>query len=416
MKRISMFAVFALIAALAGGGYWYWQKAGESEQGRAKEAKGKGKGRGGPIAVSTTTVKRQAMPVVIDAVGTVEPDHSVAVRPQINGVLDAVLFKEGDYVKAGQVLFRIDSRPLRASLAKSQAAVNRDQAQLEQARVQEARLRPLVDKEYITRQEYEVAATQSKSLEASVAANKAVVDQAQLQLAYAEITAPISGRTGGLSVRSGNLVTGGGGGVPLVIINSTRPVLVSISVPQRHLDNVRKYWGTPELKVQIAPSGGGAALAEGDLVFIDNTVNPSTGTILLKARVKNDKEELWPGQFVSARIVQRIEQDALTLPEGAIQPGQEGPFVFVVKDGRAQVQNVEVDRQVGEQVVISKGLKGDEQIVIEVPPTLTAGAQVTVSGASGGKGGERKAGKKGDKGAQSRDAQPKEEPGKGAGS
>jgi multidrug efflux system membrane fusion protein len=411
-----MFAVFALIAALAGGGYWYWQKAGESEQGRAKEGKGKGKGRGGPIAVSTTTVKRQAMPVVIDAVGTVEPDHSVAVRPQINGVLDAVLFKEGDYVKAGQVLFRIDPRPLRASLAQSQAAVNRDQAQLEQARAQEARLRPLVDKEYITRQEYEVAATQSKSLEASVAANKAVVDQAQLQLAYAEITAPISGRTGSLSVRSGNLVTGGGGGVPLVIINSTRPVLVSISVPQRHLDNVRKYWGTPELKVQIAQSGGGATLAEGDLVFIDNTVNPTTGTILLKARVKNDKEELWPGQFVSARIVQRIEQDALTLPEGAIQPGQEGPFVFVVRDGRAQVQNIEVDRQVGEQVVISKGLKGDEQIVIEVPPTLTAGAQVTVSGASGGKGGERKAGKKGDKGAKSRDVQPKEEPSKGAGS
>jgi len=416
MKRLSMFAVFALIAVLAGGGYWYWQKSGESEQGRAKEGKGKGKGRGGPITVNTTTVNRQAMPVVIDAVGTVEPDHSVAVRPQISGVLDAVLFKEGDYVKAGQVLFRIDPRPMRASLAQSQAAVNRDQAQLEQARAQESRLRPLVDKEYITRQEYDVAATQSKSMEASVAANKAVVDQAQLQLAYAEITAPISGRTGSLSVRSGNLVTGGGGGVPLVVINSTRPVLVSISVPQRHLDSVRKYWGTPDLKVQIAPSGGGAVIAEGDLVFIDNTVNPTTGTILLKARVKNDNEELWPGQFVAARIVQRIEQDALTLPEGAIQPGQEGPFVFVVRDGRAQVQNVVVDRQVGEQVVISKGLKGNERIVIEVPPTLTAGAQVTVSGESGGKDGERKAGKKSDKGAKSKDAQPKEVPGKGAGS
>ena len=415
MKRLSMIGIFGLVVVLAGGGYWYWQKGGGSEQGQAKEGKGKGKGRGGPVAVNTTTVKRQAMPVVIDAVGTVEADHSVAVRPQINGVLDAVLFKEGDYVKAGQVLFRIDPRPLRAALAQSQAAVNRDQAQLEQAQAQESRLRPLVDKEYITRQEYEVAATQSKSLEASVAANRAIVDQAKLQLAYAEITAPIAGRTGSLSVRSGNLVTGGGGSVPLVVINSTRPVLVSISVPQRHLDNVRKYWGTPELKVQIAPSGGGATIAEGDLVFIDNSVNPTTGTILLKARVKNDKEELWPGQFVSARIVQRIEQDAMTLPEGAIQPGQEGPFVFVVKDGRALVQNVTIDRQVGEQVVISKGLKGDERIVIEVPPTLTAGAQVTVSGEGGVKGGG-KSGKKGDKGGKSKEAEPKAEPGKGAGS
>jgi len=136
---------------------------------------------------------------------------------------------------------------------------------------------------------------------------------------------------------------------------------------------------------------------------------------LLKARVKNDKEELWPGQFVSARIVQRIEQDAMTLPEGAIQPGQEGPFVFVVKDGRALVQNVTIDRQVGEQVVISKGLKGDERIVIEVPPTLTAGAQVTVSGEGGVKGGG-KSGKKGDKGGKSKEAEPKAEPGKGAGS
>ena len=149
-----------------------------------------------------------------------------------------------------------------------------------------------------------------------------------------------------------------------------------------------KIQSMKELKVEIAPNGGGAVIATGTLVFIDNAVNPTTGTILVKARVKNENEELWPGQFVSARIVLRVEADAITLPEGAIQPGQDGPFVYVVKEGRARIQNVAVDRQIGREVVVSKGLQGDEQVVIEVPPTLTNGSQVAVGGGSkgGGKG------------------------------
>lgn len=412
MKRLSMLALFGVLAAMAGGGYWYWQKSsaqnadknkavaqaqdGKGAQGAKadKVAKGKGKGRGagGPIAVRTTSVTRQPMPVVIDAVGSVESEHSVAVRPQVGGTLTAVSFKEGDYVRQGQVLFRIDSRPMQASVAQTQAAVMRDEALLAQARAQEQRLRPLADKEYITRQEYDVAATQMKSLEATVTANKAVVEAAKLQLSYSEIMAPISGRTGGLSVKAGNLVAGGTGGAPLVLINSTKPILVALSVPQRSLDDIRQLWGKRDLKVEIAPSGGGNAITAGTLVFIDNAVNPSTGTILVKARVKNEKEELWPGQFVSARIILRVEDDAMTLPEGAIQPGQEGPFVFVVKDGRARMQLVTVDRQLGPQVVVAKGLQGGEQIVIEVPPTLTDGSQITLAGegkgSKGGKGGK----------------------------
>ena len=246
MKRFSMLALFGLIAAVAGGGYWYWQKSAEDGAGKGsavaqgKEAKakgkGKGKGAGGPITVRTTTVQRQAMPVVIDAVGSVEAENSVAVRPQVGGTLTAVMFKEGDYVRKGQVLFRIDSRPMQTSVAQTQAAVTRDEAQLAQARAQESRLRPLADKEYITRQEYDVAATQMKSLEATVAVNKAVVEAAQLQLSYSQITSPIDGRTGSLSVKAGNLLAAGTGGAPLVLINSTKPILVSLSVPQRSLD------------------------------------------------------------------------------------------------------------------------------------------------------------------------------------
>ena len=395
---------FLVICVLAAGGGFYWWKTQPSAKttdaapGKAAKAEGKGAGKrgGGPLAVRTVTVSRQPMPVVIGAVGTVESEHSVAVRPQVNGVLEAVTFTEGDRVKQGQVLFRIDARPVQAAMEQARAAVTRDQAQLVQAKAQEARLRPLMEKDYITRQEYDVAATQVKSLEATVNQNKAALEQAQLQLSYAQISAPISGRTGSLSVKAGNLVTAGTGGASLVVINSTQPILVSLSVPQRYLDDVRRAWNTPELKVEISPNPGAPAVASGSLVFIDNTVNPQTGTIVLKARVKNEKEELWPGQFIAARIILRIEKDALVLPESAVQPGQDGSFVYLVKDGRAQIQNVEVDRQVGELVVIAKGLNGGEEIVAEVPPTLTAGSQVRVRGPgddSGKEGGGRKGGK-----------------------
>ena len=392
--------ILLVICVLAGGGLYWWKtqssaKATDAATGKAAkgEAKGAGKRGSGPIPVRTITVTRQAMPVVIDAVGAVESEHSVAVRPQVNGVLESVLFKEGDAVKRGQVLFRIDPRPVQAAMEQARAAVARDQAQLVQAKAQEARLRPLMEKDYITRQEYDVAATQAKSLEATVDANRAVLEQARLQLSYAQISAPISGRTGSLSVRAGNLVTGGTGGAPLVVINSTQPILVSLSVPQRYLDDVRRAWNTPELKVEISPNPGAPAVASGALVFIDNTVNPQTGTIVLKARVKNDKEELWPGQFIAARIVLKVEKDALVLPEGTVQPGQDGPFVYVVQDGRAKIKNIQVDRQIGELVVIAKGLIGGDEVIAEVPATLADGAQVIVRsvGSEGAKGeGKRK--------------------------
>lgn len=395
MKPFVKIIVIVCLIAGGGGGYYWWktQAGGKTIEAADKSAKKEGKGAGkrgggGPVAVRTVQVERKAMPVVIDAVGTVESEHSVAVRPQVNGVLTAVLFKEGDRVKAGQPLFRIDPRPMQASVDQATSALARDQAQLAQAKEQESRLRPLMQKEYITRNEYDVAATQVKSLEATVSSNRAVLEQAKLLLSYAQILAPISGRTGSLSVDSGNLVTGGTGGAALVVINSTQPIIVSLSVPQRFLEDVRRYWNTPDLKVQISLNPGGPAVAEGSLVFIDNTVNPTTGTILLKARFKNEKEELWPGQFVAARITLRVEKDALVLPEGAVQPGQDKPFVYVVRDGKAAMQEVRVARQIGNQMVIDKGLNGDEQVVVDVPLSLTVGAQVVVRAPGEGKDGK----------------------------
>lgn len=419
---------FLVILVLAGGGTYYWwttQSGGkpvETAGAKAPKAEGKAAGKrggGGPISVALVKVERVEMPVIIDAVGTVESEHSVAVRPQISGVLEAVLFKEGDRVKQGQPLFRLDSRPMQAAADQARAALARDQAQYSQARAQEARLRPLMEKDYVTRQEYDVAATQAKALESTVSANKAVLEQAQLQQSYSQISAPISGRTGSLSVRAGNLVTGGTSGAPLVVINSTQPILVALSVPQRYLEDVRKYWGTGDLKVQISPNAGSPVVAVGQLIFIDNSVNPTTGTIVLKARVKNEKEELWPGQFIAARIVLRTEKDAMVLPEQAVLPGQNGHFVYVMRDGRAKIQRVTVDRQIGERMVISSGLSGDEEIVTNVPPSVTDGSQIVVRGAGdkGGDGAGRKDGKKGGggKGGEGRSGEGKGDEGKSGG-
>jgi len=398
MKRVTMFLVFAALAAVVLGGYWYWQKptSANTEKVAGKPGKGAGKRGSGPVPVTTVTAKRQSMPVVIDAVGTVESEHSVAIRPQTNGVLEAVLFKEGDRVKQGQVLFRIDSRPMLVSVEQARAALARDQAQLQQARAQEDRLKPLAEKDYITKNEYDVAITQSKALQATVEANRAAMEQAKLQLSYASIASPINGRTGSLSVKSGNLVSAGTGGSPLVVINSTQPILVSLSVPQRYLNDVRSAWGDGAVKIMISLDANSPAVAEGSLIFIDNSVNQQTGTIVLRARVKNEKEQLWPGQFVAARIILKIEQDALVLPESAVQPGQDGALVYIAKEGRAQIQNVQVDRQIGELVVISKGLSGGEEIIKDVPPTLANGSAIVLRGGEGkgGKGeGNGKSGK-----------------------
>src|SRR5476651_238228 len=385
MKPLLKILLIICVIAVGGGFYWWKSqpapKTTEAASDKSAKAEGKGAGKrggGGPVSVRILSVTPQPMPVVIDAVGSAESEHSVAVRPQINGVLESVLFKEGDYVKEGQPLFRIDPRSTQSAVDQARAAVARDQAQLAQAKEQEGRLRPLMEKDYVTRNDYDVAATLVKSLEATLASSRAQLEQAQLQLSYAHITAPIAGRTGDLSVRSGNLVNAGTGGTPLVVINSTKPILVSLNVPQRNLDDVRRTWTASQLKVEISANRGGPAVAEGQLVFIDNTVNVQTGTILLKARVKNEHEELWPGQFVAARIILQLEQDAIALPESAVQPGQDRPFVDVVRNGKAVMQEVQISRQIGNLVVLSNGLKAGEQVVVDVPYALTDGSAVQV--------------------------------------
>jgi multidrug efflux system membrane fusion protein len=393
MKRLVMAGVFLAIAAGGYGAWWWWQQSG------AVAAQGKsGKGKGAPLFVKTAKTVAKPMPVLIEAVGSVEPEHSVQVRAQVSGVLQSVLFKEGDKVKAGQQLFQIDSRTFEALYRQSQAQLARDEAQLENAKVQRDRLEPLLKREFITRQEFDVAVTSTKSLEATVAADRALLEQARIQLDFTRIQAPIGGRTGSLAIKPGNLVPTAGGGVPLVTINSTDPMLVSFSIPERQLEEIRRYQHEKDMRIEIMTDRSGPAAAEGKLVFIDNTVTPQTGTVVLKTRVMNKDEILWPGQFVNVRIILRIEAEAVVLPEAAVQPGQDGSFVYLIDlASKVVVQPVKVSRQIGNEVVIAAGVKPGDQVITEIPQALEPGATVRPAGAES-KGGETgKGGKKGGK-------------------
>jgi len=395
MKRLTMIMVFLTISAIAGGGYWYWSKqpgADVAEAPAKGKGKGKGKGGGGPLTVRAVSAVVKPMPLLIEAVGTVEPEHSVQVRAQVSGVLKAVQFKEGDNVKAGQVLFLIDPATYQAQYNQALAALARDRAQLENARAQQQRLEPLLKREFITRQEYDVAVTSAKSLEATVQADQAAAEQLRIQLSYARITSPISGRTGALSVKPGNLVQAAGAGAPLVTINTMDPILVSFSIPERQLDEVRRYQNDRQMRIEILPDRNTPAVAEGKLVFVDNTVTAQTGTVLLKTRVANPKELIWPGQFVNVRIVLTVEPEAVVVPEAAVQPGQEGSFVYLIdENSKVKVQPVKISRQLGADVVIASGIKAGDRVITEIPQALTPGATVQLAG-------EGKGGGKGEKG------------------
>lgn len=413
MKRLTMLMVFLVIGAVAGGGYWYWQQAaGGAPDGKSK-GKGKGKGGpGGPLLVKAARAIVKPMPVLIEAVGTVEPQHSVQIRAQVSGVLQSVEFKEGDKVKEGQLLFQIDPRTFEASYRQAQAQLARDMAQLENAKVQQDRLEPLLKREFITRQEFDVAVTSTKSLEATVAADRALVEQARIQLEFARIHAPIAGRTGSLAIKSGNLVPTAGGGVPLVTINSTDPILVSFSIPERQLEEIRRYQYEKDMRIEIMTDRSGPAVADGKLVFIDNTVTPQTGTVILKTRVMNKDEILWPGQFVNVRIILRIEAEAVVVPEAAVQPGQDGSFVYLIDPAsKVVVQPVKVSRQIGNEVVIVTGIKPGDQVITEIPQALESGATVRLAGGEGKERGEKgkepgKKGKGGKKGESKSEGKP----------
>ncbi len=326
------------------------------------------------LAVDVAAVQEKAVPFLWHAVGQVEPFHSVAVRPQVTGVLQAVGFQEGERVKRGQLLFRIDPAPFAAAVAQAKAQLAKDEATLANARWQAARQKSLRGKKYASAQEYESAKALVAESRAAVALDQAALKQAEIQLGYCEIRAPIDGYTGALAVKAGNLLEASQS-TPLVTINQTVPALVRFSAPQSELETVRASERAGDtLRVRLQAKTGQPL--KGDLVFVNNAIDSKTGTIVLKARFANTDGALWPGQYVELDLVSGVDPHAVVIPETALQQGQNGPFVFLVADKRAKVQAVTAGRQVGKEVVIEKGLQAGAVVVSRVPRRLEDGSPV----------------------------------------
>jgi membrane fusion protein, multidrug efflux system len=327
------------------------------------------------VPVRVATVRAIAAPYTITANGVVEPLQTVSVEAQVGGILDSVTFQEGDEVKAGQVLFRIDARPFQAALRQAQAALARDAAQADNARRDAERYRALVAKDYVTKSQADQADATARALNATLQADSAAVETARLNVAYSVIRAPIGGRTGSLLVRRGNLVKPNA--QPLVVINQIHPILVRFPVtqPQFLALERRNAQGTVPVRVSTADS---LPLGEsGTLTFIDNAVDSLTGTVTAKARFTNASRALWPGEFVRVRVELGVQQNALVVPTAAVLSSQTGTYVFVVDQQRsAVVRPVVAGRPVGALTVIDSGLTLGEQVVTDGQSRLVAGAKV----------------------------------------
>jgi membrane fusion protein, multidrug efflux system len=354
---------------------------------RGGEQKGPQQGEGVPVTVAQ--VEKKTVPQQVTAIGTVEPMHTVQVRTLVGGTLVGVHFREGQEVKNGDLLFTIDARPYQAALAQAQSAVARDRAKMLDAEATARRYEELAKKEYVTQQQAESARADAASLQATVKADDAAVEQAKLNLAYCAIRTPVTGKTGSVLVHAGNVVKAND--AALVVIDQMQPIYVSFAVPERVLPQIRARAGdqlpvaarlSDQKPGEVPESGAIRGEAEqGVLTFVDNAVNSVTGTILLKATFPNKDEALWPGSFAMATVTLGEIRDATVAPSQAVQRGQQGQYVFVVKqDGTVESRQVTVSMQDERQAVIEKGLAPGEVVVTDGQLRLAPGARVQVKG------------------------------------
>jgi multidrug efflux system membrane fusion protein len=361
-----------------------------------------------PVAVASAVAK--AVPVTIRSVGNVEAFSTISVKAQVSGELIRVQFKEGDYVKKGDLLFQIDPRPFEAAVSQAEANLARDTAQAAQAEAnlgrdiaqekyakqQAARYADLSKEGVISKGQYDQfdsdaqARTEAvradraaiESARASINASKAALERAKLDLNYCTIRSPIDGRTGNVMVKMGNIV--GAGNINLVTINEVQPIYVSFTAPEADLPSIKKYMASGSLAVAAAPPDSPDSSETGTLSFVDNAVDLTTGTIKLKGTFTNTDLKLWPGQFVNVVLTLTVQQNAVVVLTLAVQNGPDGEFVFVVKsDKTAEIRPVTVGMIDGQQTVIEKGVSAGETVVTEGQLRLVKGSKVQIKNASG---------------------------------
>jgi membrane fusion protein, multidrug efflux system len=346
-------------------------------------------GRGGApnaaVPVATAIVTEKAVPLEVDIIGTVEAFSTVSVRAQLTGELTSANFKEGDDVKKGQVLFTLDRRPLEAALLQARANLQRDTAQAANAQAQAQRYQDLAARGIATKEQVDTTQTAAAALEATLGSDRAAVENATVQLQYATISAPIAGRTGALMVHEGNLVRANDT-TPLVVINQVTPIFVSFGIPEARLPELKQYMAKGAVKVEaLAPNDTGAA-SVGRITFVDNAVDPTTGTIRIKGTFPNETRHLWPGQFVNVAVTLTTDPHAIGVPTTAVQASQQGQYVFVVKpDQTVELRTVTVARTVDAESIIKAGLKAGETVVTDGQLRLIPGSRISIKSGPGSK-------------------------------
>lgn len=390
MKRLAVALV--LLALLGGGAYYWWhsnQSGTEQTASTGRRGRRSGQDQSTPVPVLAATSAKQDVPIYLDALGTVQAYNLVSIRAMVDGPLIDVRFKEGQDVKAGDVLARIDPRPYQASLDSAVAKKQQDEANLANAKIDAARYAKLVASNYSSAQQADTARAQVAQLQAQVRGDQAAIDTATTQLSYATITAPIDGRVGLRQVDAGNIVHSGDA-TPITVITQLQPISVVFTLPQQSLPQVSQAIenGLPEVVAIRAgdnsPPGGRGVIDRGKLAVLDNQVDPATGTIKLKATFPNAGLKLWPGGFVNVRMLVRTEHDAITVPTSAVQRGPDGPYVFVVKpDNKAEKRSIKLGHEDDQLAIVQSGLTSGEQVVTDGTQRVTDGGMVAIAGPDG---------------------------------
>jgi len=330
-----------------------------------------------PAPVVVSTVEQRDVPVQITAIGNVEAYQMVQVKSMVNGQIEKILFKEGEDVRKGQLLYSLDKRPFQAALEQAQGNLKRDEAQAANAKVQAARYTDLEKQGVISREQADLQRTAEGTNLAAVYADQAAVQAAKVQLQYTDIYAPIDARAGALMINVGNLVKAND--TPfLVQLNQIAPIYVTFTVPEASLSEVR-HFAAEGLKVLAYPKGQSGNPAEGKLTFIDNGVDPQTGTVKLKATFENKDKRLWPGEFVNVVLNISTFRNAITVPTKAVQSGQQGDYVFVVdKDGTADPRQITTTGTYQNLSLVKSGLNSGDTVIVEGQLRVTPKGKVTI--------------------------------------
>jgi multidrug efflux system membrane fusion protein len=332
------------------------------------------------VPVVAETADQKNVPLQVKAIGNVEAYNTVTIKSQVNGEISEVFFREGQDVRKGRMLFRIDPRPFESALRQAESALVRDRAQAVNAKEDSKRYATLAGKGYVSVQEYDKARTNADALDAVVKADEAAVENARLQLEYTAIISPIDGQTGAITIQKGNVVKAND--LPLVTINQITPVYVTFSVPEQDLANIKRYQASGDLQVEVSIPQGNKKPVKGTLTFIDNKVNTTTGTIMLKATFANQDRALWPGQFVDVVLTLTTERDRVVVSTQAMQTGQQGQYVYVIKDDMtAELRVVTPGRLYGDLTVIDKGIAAGERVVTDGQLRITPGVKVEIKNA-----------------------------------